>query len=358
MPTPLRIYTAALQKLEPRIGQLNMPWSPVIAKILAGGQFTKEDAGKTPFIEFRVMIGGPGETHQIISGNEHYATGLKDTLKKGNTYGTRLIHAFEIPCADMAKCHNPENTEDVIRAYPERATYQFRRELATQFCLGTENNGLVTLNGQRTYAPDGTALTGLFEDNPRLLQAATVLGLPKEGALANATPGWYHQQGRIASMAANGERIFQQVVGRASRAMEDQTSGVDFMLADETSYYNFLDNRRGQVVVNDVPKGLEGWSDDRKGVKVLGGVMYVEDVMDPASADVLAWGGIIYVLASSTWALRFWPEGPSDTRAFMHFREPQKIPNKDSYVQEIVSHLQAWCVALPCNGLITGGQTP
>ena len=356
--TPERIFATALQKLEDRFTRLAFPWSPVVAKILAGGQFDRESAGKTPFIEFRVLTGGPGETHKIIGGSESYASGLKDIVKKGNVYGTRLIHIYEIPGADMAKAHSPEGTEELIKQYPEMALAQIRHELATQFCLGTENNGLLTLNGQRTYATDGTARTGLFENNPRSAQTATVLGLAKEAAGAGAVPGWYHQHGAITSMAANGERVFQQTCGRASRALQDMTGSVDFMLADETSYYNFLDNRRGQVIVNDIPKGLDGFEDDRKGVKVLTGIMYVEDVMDPASADVLAWGGIIYCLKTSTLKMRFWNEGPSNAKGFLHMRDLQKAQNKDAWIQEIVTHMQLWSEALPCNGVIVGGQNP
>ena len=355
--TPDRIFQAALQQLEERFTTLAFPWSPLVEKIISGKQVEQKSAAETPYIEFRVLTDGPGETHQLISGGELYPTALKDVVTKGNIYGTRLIHVYEIPGADMAKAAHPQGCEELIEEYPELALAQFRAELAEQFALGNQNNGLLSLCGQNTYAPDGTPRTGLLEANPRATQAATVLGLAKENGGAGVN-GWYHQYGNITSMANNGERVFQQVHGRASRALKDMTGKVDLMIADETSYYNYLMHRRGPVLETGTPEGMKGWEDDREGAKVLGGTMYIEPYMDPAAAEVLAWNGIIYGMKSKTWKLRTWKEGPTDKQAFFHMRPMQKAQNKDAWIQEILFHGQLFTYALPCQFLVTGGHNP
>ena len=353
--TPARIFQAALQKLEQRFTTIAFPWSPLVDKIISGKQVEQKAAGETPYIEFRVLTDGPGTTHQIISGGEIYPSGLKDVVQKGNIYGTRLVHIYEIPGADMAKAAHPEGCEELIKQYPELALSQLRAELAQQFALGDQNNGLLTLCGQNTYAPDGTNRTGLFENQPRATQNNTVLGLAKENGGAGVD-GWYHQFGNITSMANDGERIFQQVHGRASRALKDMTGKVDLMLADETSYYNYIDVRRNAVLVLDKPTGMQSFEDDREGAKVLGGTMYVDPYMDPASTEVVTWNGIIYGLKSKTWKLRTWIEGPTNKQAFLHMRPLQKAQNKDAWIQEIIFHGQIFTYALPCQFLVTGGQ--
>ena len=112
--TPDRIFQAALQKLEERFTTLAFPWSPLVEKIISGKQVEQKSAAETPYIEFRVLTDGPGETHQLISGGELYPTALKDVVTKGNIYGTRLIHVYEIPGADMAKAAHPQGCEELI----------------------------------------------------------------------------------------------------------------------------------------------------------------------------------------------------------------------------------------------------
>ena len=120
---------------------------------------------KGPFREFVVVTGGPGQVTQIVSGSEVVAGGRNQRAVRGDTFAPRLIYAFDVPGKDLAEANGELDLARIIQHYPELALSDFHERIAAQTSSGTGAGvgGFLTLNGNTTYSPNGTARPGVIE---------------------------------------------------------------------------------------------------------------------------------------------------------------------------------------------------
>ena len=351
------VLNDALQELAPRYQNLFETWSPVLSKIVKNGNIERSRL-RGPYKEFRVITGGPGDVTQIVDGGERLAATRADITAKGNTYASRLVYSFLVPDKDMAEATGPADVEHLIKQYPEAALMDFHQRIAKQLVNGNGSGvgGFITFNGDTTYSPQGDARTGAFEFNST--QDDTVFGLAKEGA-ASGTTGWKNGYGNITSMASDGISTLRKEYFRASRKGK-MLGPVDILLADETSFSNYIDLLEDRIIVEEAVKGEAGVDDVTQGVKFLKATMYIEEFLDP-SASVFtttnAQNGVIYGLKSSTWhTYTLGSDDKMETKGDFSVRGPLRRPDMDAHQFEYVLYMGMYCDFLAANFAVTGGN--
>ena len=352
------VLNDALQELAPQYQNLFERWSPTIKKIIDGGNVERSRL-MGPYKEFRVITGGPGDVTHIVDGGERLAPTRSDITAKGDTYAARLIYHFLVPDKDMAEAVGPTGVEHLIKQYPEAALMDFHQRLAQQFVTGNGNGvgGALTLNGDTTYNPQGTARTGVMEFNTT--QNDTVFGLAKEDAAAGVS-GWKNGFAEITSMASDGIKTLRQEYYRASRKGR-MLGPVDLLLADETSYSNYIDLLEDRIIVEDVVKGEGGAEDVQQGIKFLNATMYIEEYLDPSSTftTTSATNGVIYGLKTSTWHMyTLGSDSNLETKGDFAIRGPTRRPDMDAHQWEFVYYQGMFCDYLSANFAVTGGNIP
>tara|TARA_R110000824_G_scaffold214750_4_gene400975 strand:- start:646 stop:1719 length:1074 start_codon:yes stop_codon:yes gene_type:complete len=349
------VLNDALQELAPRYQNLFETWSPIMSKIVKNGNIERSRL-KGPYKEFRVITGGPGDVTHIVDGGERLAATRADITAKGNTYASRLIYSFLVPDKDMAEATGPSDVEHLIKQYPEAALMDFHQRIAKQLVNGNGSGvgGFLTLNGDTTYSPQGTARTGAFEFNAT--QNDTVFGLAKEDAAGGVT-GWKNGFGEISSMAADGISTMRREYFRASRKGK-MLGPVDMLLADETTFSNYVDLLDDRIIVEDMVKGEAGVDDIMQGVKFLKATMYIEDFLDPSVFSTgSAQNGVIYGLKSSTWhSYTLGSDAKMETSGDFAIRGPLRRPDMDAHQFEYVLYMGMFCDFLSANFAVTGGN--
>tara|TARA_R110000765_G_scaffold308200_2_gene401859 strand:+ start:271 stop:1344 length:1074 start_codon:yes stop_codon:yes gene_type:complete len=351
------VLNDALQSLAPKYQNLFEVWSPAIRKIVENGNIERNRL-LGPFKEFRVITDGPGDVTQIIDGGEVYPYTKKDITAKGNTYAPRMVYSFMVPAKDMAEATGPAGVEHLLKQYPEAALMDFHQRIARQLATGDGNGvgGFLTLNGAASYSPQGTPRTGAFEFDTVAAQGDEVFGLSK----ASVT-GWENQYEDITSMASDGIKKLRQAYFRANRKGK-LLGPVDVLLADETSYSNYIDLLEDRIVVEDTVKGAMGADDIIQGIKFLNATMYIEEFLDTSAAAYAttpAADGVIYGLKSSTWHMyTLGQDSSQETKGDFAIRGPIRLPNQDAFAFEYVLNMGMYCDFLSANFAVTGGATP
>jgi len=352
------VLATALQELMPKYSELFVQWHPILEKIVLKGNLTKSVL-TGPYREFTVVTDGPGSVTQVLTGSEVIAGGRRQNASRGDTYAPRLIYAFDVPGKDLAEANGEQDLARILRDYPELGMSDFHERYADQLATGdgTDVGGLLTLNGDTTYNPNGTARTGVFEFAATTAQSSTVFGLGKPAA-AGGLAGWHNQYGQVTSFATDGRSTMRQVYYACSR--QGKSMGpVDLMLGDETSYLNYLedldDHVRTTAVQNDhVPGNV------RMGVKFLDADFFLEDALRPAATAFNSGAGrngVIYFMKTASWHMyTLGHDASKETKGDFSLRGPFRLPEQDLFRYEIVDYRGIHCNQLRCNGVIEGSS--
>jgi len=350
------VLASALQELMPGYSELFTRWHPILEKIVTKGNIDR-DVLTGPFREFAVVTDGPGTVTQILTGSEVIAGGRNQNAVRGNTFAPRLIYAFDVPGKDLAEANGAMDLARIIQHYPELALGDFHERIARQIAVGDglDVGGFLTLNGDTTYNPNGTARAGALEFAAPAAQTNTVFNLPKPG-----TAGWANQFGNITSFATNGRSEMRRVYYAASR--QGKTMGpVDLLLGDENSYLNYIEDLDDQVRVVKI-EGDKAPAQIRQGVKFLDADFFLEDALDTTAAaftDPNARRGVIYMMKSASWyTYTLGHDASKETKGDFAVRGPFRIPEQDVFRYEIVLNMGMNTNQLRCNGVVVGGGTP
>ena len=353
------VLNDALQSLAPKYQNLFEVWSPVIRKIVENGNIERNRL-MGPYKEFRVITDGPGDVTTINDGGEVYPHTRKDITAKGNTYASRMVYSFMVPGKDMAEATGPAGVEHLLKQYPEAGLMDFHQRVATQIMNGNGSGvgGFTTFNGATTYDPtgDGTGRDGAFEFAAPAAQTGTAFGLSKA-----TTTGWYNQYADISSMASDGIRKMRETYFKANRRGK-LLGPVDIILADETTYSNYIDLLEDRIVVEDSVKGAAGAEDVEQGIRFLKATMYIEDFLDVSASQysgTAAADGVMYGLKSNTWHMyTLGQDDQAETKGEFSIRGPIRLPNQDAFAWEYVLHMGMYCDFLSANFAVTGGAIP
>jgi len=350
------VLASALIELMPSYSELFTKWHPVLERVVLKGNIDR-DVLTGPYREFAVVTDGPGTVTQILTGSEVIAGGRNQNAVRGNTFAPRLIYAFDVPGKDLAEANGAMDLARIIQHYPELALGDFHERIARQVAVGDglDVGGFLTLNGDTTYNPQGTARRGALEFNTIAAQSNTTFGLAKP-----ATTGWANQYGVITSFATNGLSEMRRVYYAASR--QGKTMGpVDLLMGDENSYLNYIEDLNDYVRVAKV-EGDKAPSQIRQGVKFLDADFFLEDALDTSAAAFTtgdARRGVIYMMKTAAWhAYTLGHDSNRETKGDFAVRGPFRIPEQDVFRYEIVLNMGLHTNQLRCNGVVTGGGTP
>tara|TARA_R110000765_G_scaffold47073_3_gene96882 strand:+ start:741 stop:1829 length:1089 start_codon:yes stop_codon:yes gene_type:complete len=356
------VLQTALNELMPAYSELFVKWHPLLDKVLMGGNMDRASL-KGPKREFAVVTDGPGTVTAVQTGTEIIAGGRSQNAHRGNVIGPRLIYAFDVPGKDLAEANGEQDLARILQHYPELALADFHELIASQLGTGagTGNVGsFVTMNGNATFSPDGTARDGCFEFTSTALQNNTVHGLT-----AGTVAGWTNQYEDISSFATNGRSQMRKAYFAASR--QGKTLGpVDLMIGDEQSYLNYIEDLDDQVRVVKV-EGDKAPGQIRQGVKFLEADFFLDDSIDISATQYTVAGqsttagadGVIYGFKTPTWHLfTLGHDASRETKGDFAVRGPFRIPDQDLYRYEIVLMMGLHTTQRRANFAITGAATP
>ena len=351
------VLATALQELMPAYSELFTKWHPLNERILLKGNMDR-NVLTGPYREFTVVTDGPGSVTQVLTGNEVIAGGRRQTGVRGNTYAPRLIYAFDVPGKDLAEANGEQDLAKILKNYPELALSDFHERLAKQLGTGngTDVGGFLSLNGDVTYNPNGTARDGVFEYAAVGSQTKTVFGLAK-----STTSGWANQYETISAFSVEGRAKLRKAYFAASRQGAKTTGNVDLMLSDEASYLNYLDDLDDQVQVTAIKQDTAP-NNVRQGVKFLTADWYLDDAIDISQTAYFttpaAQAGVIYGLKTSTWhSYTLGRDASKETKGDFAVRGPFRLPEQDMFRYEIVLYMGLHCDQLRSNFVVTGGAT-
>jgi hypothetical protein len=353
------VLATALNELMPAYSELFVKWHPLLDNILKGGNMDRA-ALKGPKREFAVVTDGPGTVTHVQTGTEVIAGGRTQNAHRGNVVAPRLIYAFDVPGKDLAEANGEMDLARILQHYPELALADFHERIAKQ--LGTGNGSgvgsFVTMNGNTTFNPDGTARDGLFEFNSIASQTNIVHGIDP----ASVT-GWNNQYEDVSSFATNGRTRLRKAYFAASR--QGKTLGpVDLMIGDEQSYLNYIEDLDDQVRVVKV-EGDKAPGNVRQGIKFLDADFYLDDAIDITASqytggtETAGADGVIYGFKTPTWYLfTLGHDASRETKGDFAVRGPFRIPDQDLYRYEIVLMMGMHTTQRRANFAVTGCATP
>ena len=366
MPTSADVLNFAVKKLTPQWQEQFYQHHPVLDKIILNGNIDKAHTG-APFLEFPVVTNGPGQVTRIETGSEVYSSVRRTVGNRGQVYCPRMIYSFVIPGKDLAEASGETAIARLLKVYPEAAIMEFHEHIVSQFVNGngSDNNvqGFVTLNGNSTYNPAGSDLTGVFQYDEIASQGDTVFNLTKSGAASGAVAGWHNQYAK--STAGNLRTNLRDVYWRAS--VEGKQGGpVDLMLCDIITFNKYYDDLDEQVRYATSFKGETGTRGaSRQGLMFQEAEFYVEPSLDTSLTSFgaddngprLAAGtsaGVTYMLKTDTWHMYTLGEDSGmETKGDFAIRGPVKVPGQDAWEWEIVLSMQLYCDRLNANGVVT-----
>ena len=356
------VLASCLVDLMPSYSELFTTWHPILERVVLKGNMDRSVL-KGPFREFVVVTGGPGQVTQIVSGSEVVAGGRNQRAVRGDTFAPRLIYAFDVPGKDLAEANGELDLARIIQHYPELALSDFHERIAAQTSSGTGAGvgGFLTLNGNTTYSPNGTARPGVIEFAAPAAQVNTVFNLAKP-----ATVGWVNQFADVPPAgfaASNGRNLMREVYYTCSRQMK--TLGpLDLMLGDQASYLNYIDSLDTQVRITSdtTAAGDRAPHNVRRGIKFMDADFYLEDsidITDAVYAGSPAADGVIYYLNTSTWfSYTLGHDASRETKGDFSVRGPFRIPEQDLFRYEIVLNMGLNTNQLRANGAVCGAAIP
>tara|TARA_R110002051_G_scaffold265241_1_gene325153 strand:+ start:55 stop:870 length:816 start_codon:yes stop_codon:yes gene_type:complete len=271
-----------------------------------------------------------------------------------------MIYSFIIPGKDLAEASGETAIARLIKVYPEAALMEFHEYIVSQFVNGdgATNNvqGFLTLNGDTTFNPQGTAVNGILDFATPANQAQTVLGIAKSATVS----GWYNQFQNVTSFATDGRSQMRRAYWDAS-LQGKQGGPVDVMLGDMVSFNNYYDDLDDQVRYQIKFDGEKGRG-VRQGLMFQEAEFYVEPELDYTLSQFTTTSspvGVIYMLKADTWHLYNQGEDSGmETKGDFAFRGPVKVPGQDAWEWEIVLSMQMYCDRLNANGVVSGTANP
>jgi hypothetical protein len=360
------VLATALNELMPAYSELFVKWHPLLEKILLGGGMDRATL-KGPKREFAVVTDGPGTVTAVQTGTEIIAGGRSQNAYRGEVVAPRLIYAFDVPGKDLAEANGEMDLARILKHYPELALADFHELISNQMGTGagTGNVGsFVTLNGNASFTPAGTAVDGLFEFDAPTSQTNTVHNIASTGAASPVT-GWHNQYEDISSFAVNGKTQLRKAYFAASR--QAKTLGpCDLMIGDEQSYLNYIEDLDDQVRVAKI-EGDKAPGNVRQGIKFLNADFYLDDSIDiSATQYTVASGstangadGVIYGFKTQTWNMfTLGHDSSKETKGDFAVRGPFRIPDQDIFRYEIVLMMGLHTTQRRANFAVTGAATP
>lgn len=350
------VLTAGLQKVEEARGDLFSLYHPAFDKIINKG---KPANLPSLYKEFGLVPVSPESITTILHGTETINAGRRQGSVKGNTFGTRVLYAYEVPAKDLADLSSAEDLVGLIKKYPLRAKNGFIEKLVKQFVMGgvADLPGMLTLNGEQTYAPNGATRDGIFEAAAPTAQTNTCFGVTK-----NSITGWNHQYRHVNGYQAEGRRQIRRAFHDCSEQASSVFGKVDCILADRISYDNYIDELEGflsqdrTAIAGDPGPDEEGFRD---GVPFfMGGNtrIYSEVHIKPSDfANANAQKGIMYGLNTQTWNMyRKGNNSGQATDGWFSHRSPHRADRQEVFIYETVLHLGMYCDDLRRNFFVTG----
>lgn len=356
------VLATTLQELREGFQETFLQWHPLDDYIFNKRGNVERASAKGHYIEFDVITGGPGYVSQVVNGDEVIKGGRRQNAKKGNTYAPFLFYAFDVPMKDLREANNKMDFARIIKRYPETALSEFAQYRANQFASGNGDNGMggfVTLNGQKTYSPQGTALTGVFSFAAKASQTETVFGLVKEGGTSGVT-GWYNQYGDISSFSSEGREKMRQVLEACERQGANFDGGLDLISSDTQFYLNYITDLDDQVRIPatgpDATKGGDRSSGlHRRGIKFMDADWYADAAIDLTVYTGVAADGVAFLLDTSTWHI-YTIDGEKKGED-LTIGDPIRIPDQPVWRFEFQTYMGIYCDQLRRNGCVTGGAT-
>lgn len=347
------VVTSTLVELMPGYTRTWDVYSPVMEQLVKKGNKQSHNHRQKEFI---LMPEGPGQVTQIIHGDETIRGGRRQSAVRGDAFAATMIYSVNVPLQDVREANGAADIGTIIKTYPENAMVDFQQRVARQLVMGdgAQVGGLVTLNGDATYRPKGTARTGIFEFAAEGSQTDTVFNVAK-----NSIPGWYNGYQHISSMSTNGRFQLRKAYYDASVQCADPMGDVDVMLADALSFDRYVDDLDDQVQIVEAStkSGDRAPKASRMGIKFLNGVMYRDPHITPSAFSTAnATEGVIYGLHTSTWNCFYHgsAKGQGDGNFSMYREGPDN--DHDMWKYWFLLSMGMYTDNLRANFVVTGGN--
>lgn len=351
------ILVASLQKIEASKGQLFDHYHPVISKIL-------KKNGTPPvldraFTEFVLVPVSPERVTRMRHGTEIIKGGRRTGSVKGNSYAERIIYSYDVPIKMLADVSSKQELGRIIEMYPLRSRINFMERIVRQIVMGNEPDmgGILTLNGEQQYDPDGNVRDGVFEFEDPANQTGSPFNVTK-----NSIPGWYHQRRHINGFDSEGRFRLRQAFYDCAEQGTMMRGRVDCMIADRGTYDNYVAELEGLIAIDtksithDTAPGEDEFRDgvpfDKSG-KVR---MYSEQAIrlnEFSSAD--AQDGVVYGLNSRTWHMFRKGGGQNTTNGWFADKKVKEAERQEVLIHASVLHMGMYCDDLRRNFVVTGG---
>jgi hypothetical protein len=310
------------------------------------------------YTEFGLVPVSPESITTIQHGTETIKSGRRQGSVKGNSFATRVVYSYDVPAKDLADISSAEDLVGIIKKYPLRAKQGFVERLVKQFVMGgqAELPGVLTLNGDETYSPNGATRQGVFSFAAPAAQTSTVFGVQK-----NSIEGWYNQYRHVNGYMAQGRKQIRRAFHDCSEQGSNMFGKVDIILADRISYDNYVDELEGFLaqdrtqIAGDPGPDEEGF---REGVPFfIGGKtrIYSEIHIKPDEFSTLnAQKGVMYGLNTSTWEMYTKGDNEKTTDGWFAHRKPHRADRQEVFIYESVLHFGMYCFDIRRNFVVTG----
>jgi len=358
MPISAEVLSATIEELLPRLEMTFWRWSPLLDKFYKAERI-KKDSPSGPFRKFRLMTGAPGQATPVIYGTESLSSPRRDTVTTGTVYGGRVIYHFKVPGKEMAEVNTDDDVDNIIEQYPIAGLQDMHIGMTKQLLIGNQAqyNNLVTFNGAAQYDSDsGASRDGIFSFSDPGSQSTPAYGVTKKGGTGGVAD-WYNGFASINSMGDDGQSKIRREMYRAGRAHPSYGTP-DCLIADETSYNNYVDMRDDRVITLNQFTGAEGSDNGHEGIHVSkSAVMYLEEYLDIDNATVVAQNGIIYGLNTKAWTyMVIGKDSEREGKGWFEIRKPLRMPDEEAWKWEIVFHGNPYTTNLNSNFVIVGGH--
>jgi len=355
MPVSVDALNLATIHLLPKLEDLFFDDHVFLKKVIESGVDKRQTGGE--YAAFDVVTDGPGNIAKLLTGSEAYSYGRRNITKQGRVYIPTTIYAFAVEGSSLRHASGETGIANLLELYPEKANLDYRQRSCAQILTGNgaaaNIDGLATLNGTKTYNPDGIPLNGMLDFDAKVNQTDVVQNLLKEGASGGVT-GWYNQYGECTSFATNGKRVMRDAYN-ACRVRSSGYGPATLGLTDSTSFNNYYESLDDQVRYATRFKGEEGNDIDE-------GLMFhkLELFEDPSLDDNAAsfthgTDGTMYFINPKTFGiLTLGQDSGMETKGFFEVRGPFKLEGRDAWGWEIVSSWQLYCRMLKANACLKG----
>lgn len=347
------VVTSSLIELMPGYTRTFDVYSPVMEHLVKRGNKQPHNHRQKEFI---LMPEGPGQVTILVDGDETIRGGRRQSAVRGDAFAGTAIYSVNVPLQDVREANGEADIGKIIKTYPENAMVDFQQRLARQLVMGdgAEVGAFITLNGDATYSPKGTARTGIFQFADESAQTATVFNVAK-----NSITGWYNGYQHISSVATEGRFKMRKAYWDASSQASDADGDVDVMLSDSLSYDRYIDDLDDmvQIVEKSTKEGDRAPRSVRMGVRFLNGMMYRDPHITPSAFSTAnATEGVTYGLHTASWNVFYHgsAKGQGDGNFSLYREGPDN--DHDMWKYWFLLSMGMYCDKLRSNFVVTGGN--